>query len=88
MLDQALVLLLSGMLTVFLVLGLVVILGRTLIYLLNRLDNNPPRTKASPSPRVAEETVAVITAAVEVATAGQGTIIAIESLPQDDDLNL
>ncbi len=80
------------MLTVFTVLGLVVLLGRMLIYMVNTFFAEPPATQSTidqATPAVTTgETLAVIAAAVEVATAGKGRVTTIELLPQDDDLSL
>lgn len=80
------------MLTVFTVLGLVVLMGRTLIYLVNTFFSQPP----APHPiatllpdqetAISPESIAVITAAVELTTAGKGRVKRIELLSQEDDL--
>lgn len=78
---DALELLLVGMTTVALVLGLVVLAGRLLIQVVNRTSPSriaPPKTSTS-SP-IDPAIVAVITAAVDVRTAGKGTIQKIDPL--------
>ncbi|MGH1437449.1 MAG: OadG family transporter subunit [Lewinella sp.] len=80
---DALELLLVGMTTVALVLGLVVLAGRLLIQLVNRTSPRGPGKKAPPSSSSSSldpAIVAVITAAVDVSTAGQGSIQKIDSL--------
>lgn len=80
---DALELLLVGMTTVALVLGLVVLAGRLLIQLVNRTSPGGPGKKAPPSSSSSSldpALVAVITAAVDVSTAGQGSIQKIDSL--------
>lgn len=80
-LSQGLGLLLSGMLTVFIILGLVVLSGRLLILAVNAGQRERPRTsgpasraRTSPPPEI----VAVLAAAVAVATEGEGRIKTIE----------
>lgn len=79
-LSTALVLLGVGMITVFLVLSLVVIVGHLLISFVNRflppaivVDKN--RNK---SPEIRPSQIAAITAAVEVFTRGKGRIVSIK----------
>ncbi len=93
-LAPAFELLLSGMLTVALVLSLVVSFGYLLIHLVNRYASVAPNTavlapaEAKPSGFPAEakpsgfppEVLAVLAASVEVATNGQGQISSIEKL--------
>lgn len=80
--QEAFELLLVGMATVALVLGLVVLAGRLLIYAVNRTassnsgKNRPLTTSAKIDPAI----VAVLTAAVEATTQGQGTIQKIDPL--------
>lgn len=80
---DALELLLVGMTTVALVLGLVVLAGRLLIQLVNRTSPGGPGKSTPPSPSSSSldpAIVAVITAAVDVSTAGQGSIQKIDPL--------
>ena len=81
---DALELLLVGMTTVALVLGLVVLAGRLLIQIVNRTTPGGNIEKKSypstTSPPIDPAIVAVITAAVEVSTSGQGTIQKIDPL--------
>jgi oxaloacetate decarboxylase gamma subunit len=71
--SSALSLLLTGMVTVFVVLSLVVATGRLLIRISNRFYVEP----TSP---VSGRKLAAITAAVEVVTEGKGTITKIEQI--------
>lgn len=68
--STALTLLAIGMITVFVVLSLVVLTGNMMIRFVNLIE---PKVKAIP-----EQTVAVITAAVEEFTQGKGHITKIE----------
>lgn len=83
---EALELLLVGMTTVALVLGLVVLAGRLLIFLVNQTTPAAPRKTRNNSSASLTSTdidpaiVAVITAAVEIQTAGQGEIQKINPL--------
>ncbi len=75
--EQALTLLLSGMLTVFMVLGLVVLMGRILISVVNKsvVQKTDPRSLPVelPPPSIVEPSiVAVIAAAVDISTGGHG----------------
>jgi oxaloacetate decarboxylase gamma subunit len=71
MMSQAFYLMVMGMITVFVILSLVVIVGKLLIRLVNFFT---PPSKSTPDPEV----VAALTAAVEVFTEGKGRIIRIE----------
>ena len=76
-------LLLAGMTTVALVLGLVVLAGRLLIQVVNRTTpggNILQKNTSSASPPLDPAIVAVITAAVEVSTSGKGSIQKIDPL--------
>ncbi len=78
---DALELLLVGMTTVALVLGLVVLAGRLLIQIVNRTTPGGNIQKSpSSSPPLDPAIVAVITAAVEVSTSGKGSIQKIDPL--------
>ena len=81
--ETATVLLVVGMLTVFLILGLVVLSGHLLIVLVNKLgDENLPSSGAikrkndGSNPNPAQ--LAAIVAAVDAATGGSGKIDKIE----------
>lgn len=87
---QAFELLITGMITVFLVLGLVVLLGKFLIRITNRWQPEKRKTsrrKRSQAPRLVNENrlqpemVAVLTAAVEIVTNGEGAVTQIDQLP-------
>lgn len=82
--NQALLVLLIGMVTVFVVLALVVFTGWGLIRLTNRLVPTPQKMpKAAippPAKRIPRKQLAAITAAVEIVTGGAGSIEKIEKL--------
>ena len=71
---EALTLLGIGMVTVFLVLSLVVLTGKSLV----ALSNTFTTTSASSEDEIQPEVIAVINAAVEAITAGKGKITKIE----------
>lgn len=74
--TNAVLLLLIGMVTVFVILFLVTLSGSVLIKVLNRLeDYNKPPTKKSGVPR---KVVAIATAVVHEITEGKGKIERIE----------
>lgn len=74
--SQALTLLGIGMITVFVVLSLVVVVGNLLIRIVNRFA--PVTTSPEKTTDVSSAKVAAITAAVELFTAGKGRITKIE----------
>ncbi|MEL6671239.1 MAG: OadG family protein [Bacteroidota bacterium] len=71
-----------GMVTIFLILGLVVLSGNLLIWAVNRFAATPPETdRPATRPQqtgIDEETIAVLVSAVEWATRGQGRITHIQ----------
>ena len=78
-LSAALGLLVVGMITVFIVLWLVTVVGTSVIELSNRFYH--PETKDNGTPRaggVDKEKMAVIAAAVNVLTQGKGVIDSVE----------
>lgn len=78
--DQAWVLLGVGMVTVFTVLLLVVIIGNTLIFFVNRFLSKEASDSSGDIPSVGEvdsAKVAAIVAAVKRATCGRGNVIEI-----------
>lgn len=85
-LQTALTLLLIGMVSVFLILGLVVLAGRGLIYFVNRYLSKPAPELAPlgmpeglyPKAGISKEKLVAITAAVEIVTQGQGRITHLE----------
>ena len=85
-LTSALLLMLIGMITVFSILLLVVFTGKLLIYLVNRFGEEKLKLKpASYHLPFAKETInkkeiAVIMAAIEVATNGKGKVRSIKKL--------
>ncbi|MEL6656803.1 MAG: OadG family transporter subunit [Bacteroidota bacterium] len=84
-LQAALELLIVGMTTVALVLGLVVLSGRLLISAVNRsvatksIDRSGQRPPRNQQDQLDPQIVAVLTATVEHVTQGQGKIKTIES---------
>ncbi len=84
-LQDALELLVVGMTTVALVLGLVVLSGRLLISVVNRSESKAPvRRSTSPRPTTVQDgidpkIIAVLTATVEHVTQGKGNIKRIDS---------
>ncbi|MEM9324058.1 MAG: oxaloacetate decarboxylase [Bacteroidota bacterium] len=77
-LSTALTLLLIGMITVFVVLLLVVLVGNLLIFFVNRYLS--PQDQDPDSTGISAKEVAVLTATVEVITQGKGVIERIEKL--------
>lgn len=85
-LQTALLLLVVGMITVFIILSLVVLTGRTLIWVVNKYFS--PEEKLAYDykiPFVEDDVIykkklAAIAAAVEIATGGQGKITKVERL--------
>ena len=75
--SAALTLLMIGMITVFVVLLLVVLVGNLLIYFVNRFLSSEDSNSGS---AISSKEVAVLTAAVEAVTQGQGTITKIEKI--------
>ncbi len=73
--ESALSLLFIGMITVFVVLSLVVLIGNVLIYFINKYFSSPPEEDS-----IDPKKVAAITAAVEVVTEGKGQINKIQKL--------
>jgi len=85
--QSALSLLLIGMITVFIILGLVVLSGRILISMVNRFDPQLELNRFSGTPKtifkpksINRKHLAALTATVDVVTAGQGKIIKIEKV--------
>ncbi|MCB0661162.1 MAG: OadG family protein [Saprospiraceae bacterium] len=81
--QSALILLVVGMLTVFLILTLVVVTGNVLIRLVNRFATEEvkavkKKVAAGLQKQLNPKTLAAITAAVEIATGGKGKIVKIE----------
>lgn len=83
-LQEALELLVVGMTTVALVLGLVVLSGRLLVAVVNRSSPKAPVRRPSSAParvqhQLDPKVVAVLTATVEHITQGKGKIKSIDS---------
>lgn len=81
-LNLALQLLLVGMLSVFFILGIVVALGRTLIYLVNKFSPEivKPQFAAKTKSGFSKEKLAVLTAVVEVVTENKGVIKSVKKI--------
>lgn len=81
-LNLALQLLLVGMLSVFFILGIVVALGRVLIYLVNRYSPVIQKTEIAgkPTSGFSKKKLAVLTAVVDVITENKGVIKSINKL--------
>ena len=86
-LDQAILVLLVGMCSVFIILGLIVLSGQLLIRLINRYFPVAieQKVKRAPLPQPITpqndfESLAAITAAVQVFTRGKGRIEKIEKM--------
>lgn len=79
-LDEALSLLLVGMVTVFIILALVVFIGNLVIRLTNRFIPAPvqPDIPATPGRKMHSKKLAAIVAAVDVVTGGKGKVGRIE----------
>lgn len=80
-LQQALMLLGVGMVTVFIILWIVVLVGNGIILFVNRfipLKEVAPLKSTGLSHGMEATRLAAITAAVQIATQGQGRIISIE----------
>ena len=79
---QALLVFAVGMITVFLILGLVVLSGQILIRVVNAFSTEEVQTV--PEPRnvgsISEQELAVIVAAVDLFTQGKGKVEHIEKL--------
>ncbi len=89
-LETALTLLVVGMTTVFLILGLVVLSSRLLILLVNRyfpdpiFASDPHRSVGKRRRGLPPEKLAAIVAAVEVFTGGRGRVDKVEPAPNPD----
>jgi oxaloacetate decarboxylase gamma subunit len=80
-LQQALMLLGVGMVTVFIILWIVVLVGNGIILFVNRfipLKEEASMKRTGLSHQMEATRLAAITAAVQIATQGQGRIISIE----------
>ena len=83
-LDLALQLLIVGMLSVFFILGIVVILGRSLVFIVNKYSPDP-KSKAMPvrnnnSKAISGSKLAVLSAVVEMVTDSKGVLKSVEKL--------
>ncbi|MFA5534094.1 MAG: OadG family protein [Mariniphaga sp.] len=79
-LSNALVILLVGMLTVFLILWLVVLIGNAIIMVVNRYWPAPqvPVKAGGKTGAISSGTMAAVVAAVEAVTGGRGKVTSIE----------
>ena len=83
-LQTALLLLIVGMITVFIILSLVVFTGHTLIWVVNKYFSEEEKIEYDyTAPYIQDDGIykkklAAITAAVEIATRGKGKVIKIE----------
>ncbi|NNE26534.1 MAG: hypothetical protein HKN09_06800 [Saprospiraceae bacterium] len=68
-----------GMVSVFLILGLVVALGRLLIYTVNKLTPESDESSTS-SELISKKKLAVLSSVVEIVTKGQGVIQSVKKL--------
>lgn len=82
--NLAVQVLLVGMVSVFLILGMVVGIGRSLIYLVNRFSPAPAvvakKNKASLSNNLSPQRIAVLTAVVDRVTNQKGIIKSIQKI--------
>ncbi|MEM6347250.1 MAG: oxaloacetate decarboxylase [Bacteroidota bacterium] len=77
--NEALTLLGSGMITIFVILSLVVFMGNGLIRLVNRFSNQPVTAKGNITDHsIQSETLAAIVAAVDLTTQGKGRVVSVE----------
>lgn len=76
-LNNALVIMLVGMITVFLILSLVVVIGNLIIKLTNKYpaeSKQPTKTPLQPNTVANSQTIAALVAAVDITTHGRGKI--------------
>ncbi len=78
--SNALLLLVIGMVTVFIVLLLVVLSGSILIKLVNKFAPEPVKESKLIKPLVSNKEIAVMTAVVEHITLGKGKIESIQKV--------
>ncbi len=95
--QQALLVLLVGMITVFVVLSLVVLSGKLLILLVNKYGPVPQKAKiqsrdfmpllnntvSAPSSYIEKKKLAALVSTVEIVTQGKGRILKIEKDSQN-----
>ncbi len=81
-LNLALQLLLVGMLSVFFILGIVVALGRILIFLVNKFSPEiaKPQIVSRSKTGFSKQKLAVLTAVVDVVTENKGVIKSVKKL--------
>ena len=77
--NEALTLLGSGMITIFVILSLVVLMGNGLIRLVNRFSSQPVNKEPDTTDHsIQSETLAAIVAAVDLTTQGKGRVVSVE----------
>lgn len=82
-LEIALMLMVVGMTSVFVILLIVIYLSRAMIWLVNKVaPEEAPKTKKAPAvtPMADAGTMDAIKAAVEILTAGKGQVVKVEKL--------
>ncbi len=79
-LNSTLELAATGMITVFTILGLVVVVGNLLIGFVNRFAPASEPSQSTSSSRLDSKKIAALTAAVEMFTRGRGKITDIKKL--------
>ncbi|MFK7924236.1 MAG: hypothetical protein AB8H47_19925 [Bacteroidia bacterium] len=76
--NEALTLLGSGMITIFVILSLVVLMGNALIRLVNRFTTSAVIDKSEiTNHSMQSETIAAIVAAVDLTTQGKGRVVSV-----------
>lgn len=77
--NEALTLLGSGMITIFVILSLVVLMGNGLIRLVNRYATSPVILESESNDHsIQSETIAAIVAAVDLTTQGKGRVVSVK----------
>ena len=77
--NEALTLLGSGMITIFVILSLVVLMGNALIRLVNRFATSAVIDESEiANHSIQSETIAAIVAAVDLTTQGKGRVVSVK----------
>lgn len=85
-LQTGILLLFVGMITVFIVLGIVILTGKVLIYFVGRIDRekiiseSKPKTARLPEHAIAPGKIAAIAAAVSAVTGGKALPVSIQKI--------
>lgn len=85
-LKTGILLLFVGMITVFIVLGIVMLTGKVLIYFVDRISREKiiserkPKTTRTPEHAIAPWKIAAIAAAVSVVTGGKALPVSIQKI--------